>query len=212
MMQSYTLLAVLATAWAIPAPNTAISHDVASSMLLQPLAAEGADVTYAVPECPIREQQDSATNFVVRDFAYLKYVVAPGQIDAPPSTTQVAFALDNSAAAVTTACSFNRGAHDDGDAWYPCGDRTIAMNTTTTSASGAREQRQSQYTVKTSARFEWDRWVVAVKQSWVCGGSVSPVSAQAATTVSPSCQTSDNDAYSLQQCTAPDATVGADLD
>ncbi|KAK7991246.1 hypothetical protein PG988_000040 [Apiospora saccharicola] len=149
-----------------------------------------------------------AANFIVREFAYLKYVGAPGQIDPLPDTTQVAFALDNSAAAVTTACSFNRGTGDNGDAWYPCGDRKIEA--TTTSASGGQEQEQ--YTVKTSARFEWDRWVLAVRQSWVCGGNVSPVSAQALTTMQPDCQTSDTGSYTIKQCTAPDATIGADLD
>lgn len=166
-MQFRIILVAVSVAWALPVLNPATSHDATPSILHQPLDAEGADVTYAVPECPL-QQQDSATSFIVRQFAYTKYVVAPGQIDALPNTTQLAFALDNSAASVTTACSFNRGTNDAGDAWYPCGDRTIAV--TTTSEDGA--QRETQHTVKTSARFEWDRWVLAVRQSWVCGGSV----------------------------------------
>ncbi|KAK8069915.1 hypothetical protein PG994_006531 [Apiospora phragmitis] len=214
MLQPWIILAAVCAAWALPAPDAATSQNIMPAILLQPPAADGADVTYAVPDCPL-PQQDSmtataaaATNFVVREFAYMKYVVAPGQIDALPNTTQLAFALDNSGAGVTTACSFNRGMSDDGNVWYPCGDRTIA--TTATSENGA--QRRSQYTVKTSARFEWDRWVLAVRQSWVCGGSMSPISAQAVTTVEPACQTSDTDSYSIQQCTAPDATIGADFD
>ncbi|KAK8044151.1 hypothetical protein PG993_004175 [Apiospora rasikravindrae] len=214
-MQSWFVLATACTAWALPSPGAAIPQDARPAILLQPPAADGADVTYAVPECPPKQQDPTAAvataNFVVREFAYLKYVVAPGQIDALPNTTQVAFALDNSAAAVTTACSFNRGAYDDGEAWYPCGDRTITSEVAATPGDGP-QRKQSQYTVKTSARFEWDRWVLAVRQSWVCGGSMSPVSAQAVTVVEPACQTSDTGSYTIQQCTAPDATIGADFD
>ncbi|KAK7943586.1 uncharacterized protein PG986_012699 [Apiospora aurea] len=210
MMHICLILAIVCAASALPAFDAATP-----AILLQPPAADGADVTYAVPECPLRQRDSVATvaaaNFVVREFAYLKYVGAPGQIDPLPNTTQVAFALDNSAAAVTTACSFNRGTHDDGEAWYPCGDRTIETTTAAAPEDGAQQQR-SQYTVKTSARFEWDRWVLAVRQSWVCGGSMSPVSAQAVTTVQPACQTSDTGSYTIQQCTAPDATIGADFD
>ncbi|KAK7931119.1 hypothetical protein PG985_001831 [Apiospora marii] len=196
-MLSWFILSVVCMAGAVPVPDAAPSQHGAPAALLQPPAADGANVTYAMPECPSRQQEDStipaaaAANFVVREFAYMKYVGAPGQIDPLPDTTQVAFALDNSAAAVTTACSFNRATGDGGYAWYPCGDRTIEA----TSADG--NGLQSQYTVKTSARFEWDR---------------SPVSAQAVTTVQPDCQTSDTGSYSIQQCTAPDATIGADLD
>lgn len=172
-MLSWIILAAVHVAVALPAPDATISHNDPPAILLQPPAADGADVTYAVPECPLRQRDSTvpataAANFVVREFAYLKYVGVPGQIDPLPDTTQLAFALDNAAAAVTTACSFNRGTGDDGNAWYPCGDRTIEA--ITTSADGT--QLKSQYMVKTSARFEWDRWVLAVRQSWVCGGNV----------------------------------------
>lgn len=173
-MLSWFILSAACAAGAVPVPDAApAQHGSPAAALLQPPAADGAKVTYAMPECPSRQQRDvttvpaaAAANFIVREFAYMKYVAAPGQIDTLPDTTQVAFALDNSAAAVTTACSFNRGTGDNGNAWYPCGDRTIEA----TSADG--NGLQSKYTVKTSARFEWDRWVLAVRQSWVCGGSV----------------------------------------
>lgn len=100
------------------------------------------------------------TTFFVHGVGYLKYETAPGSFDVPPNSSQIGFEVVNKANDVGTACSFvtamvNGEYPNTNHLWHDCGNRSLDIDGEETP-------------LRTSARFNWDTWDLAVNQSWMC--------------------------------------------
>ncbi|KAI0450246.1 hypothetical protein F5B21DRAFT_491749 [Xylaria acuta] len=133
----------------------------------QPLLPLPLPLPLSAQTCPSRTTPKS---FSLSGITYLRYETSQYTSPAPPNTTQLVFEITNPATGISTGCALQTVMSPSGDWidddeswWYTCLERTITIDDDDDDDDGKKK-----YPVRTSARFDWDEWRLAVNQTWVC--------------------------------------------
>ncbi|KAI0405163.1 hypothetical protein F4802DRAFT_204182 [Xylaria palmicola] len=149
-------------------------------------------------QCPAL---DAPRSFALREITYLHYEVTPDAASPQPGTTQLVFEVTNRATGVSTGCACQTVVATTTAATTQCScvDRTI------TGGAGG-----DAYPVTTRARVDWDRWRLAVNQTWSCDGRRT-INQSSTLTLVPTCTENRTGSQYIKECTALDVVVAANF-